>query len=132
MSVYAIVAEKAVGAHAAYNYWAIMSLDLFMAILWLSSMGANAALRATFVYNVDAECYNDGSAVNSGHCIVDGKRSLLTKRETAAVATQAGLAEMSAIAGLSALEMYVHAPAPPLLLCIVPCCRPMVSAGDRD
>ncbi len=74
-----------------------------MAILWLSSMGANAALRSTFIYNVDAECYNDGSAINSGHCVVE-KRNMLGKRVDA-VATQAGLAEMSAIAGLSALEM---------------------------
>ena len=78
-----------------------MSLDLFMAILWLSSMGANAALRATFVVSVNADCWNDGSAVNSGHCVVS--RRDLGKRS--AVATQAGLAEMSAVAGLSALQM---------------------------
>ena len=100
ISIYALVVEKAPTCHAAYNYWAIMSLDLFMAILWLSSMGANAALRATFVTPVSADCWDDGSTVNAGHCIVS--RSL---GKRAAVATQAGLAELSAVAGLSALMM---------------------------
>jgi len=79
-----------------------MSLDLFMAILWLSSMGANAALRGTFVVSVTADCWDDGSAINAGHCVVS-RRSALTKR--AAVAGKGALAEMSAIAGLSALMM---------------------------
>lgn len=105
VAIYALVAEKAPACHRAYNYWAIISLDALMAIFWLSSMGANAALRASFVYSVDAECYSDGSALNSGHCITS-KRDGLDKR-AGAVATNAGLAEMSAIAGLSALEMWV-------------------------
>lgn len=75
-----------------------------MAILWLSSMGANAALRASFVVDVNASCYDDGSTVNAGYCVVSKRGEGLSKRY--AVATQAGLAEMSAIAGLSALEMY--------------------------
>jgi hypothetical protein len=105
---YALVCEKAPNCRNAYNIWAILSLDLFMAILWLSSMGANAALRATFTVNVDADCWDDGSAVNAGHCVVSRQTDGLSKRF--AVAGQAGLAEMSAIAGLSALEMYVSAP----------------------
>lgn len=102
---YALVSEKAPNCRNAYNIWAILSLDLFMAILWLSSMGANAALRAAFVFDVNADCWDDGSAVNAGHCIVEKRNSGLDKR--GAVANAAGLAEMSAIAGLSALEMYV-------------------------
>lgn len=98
--IYALVVEKAPSCRSGYNYWAILSLDLFMAILWLSSMGASAALRASFVYDVDAECYNDGSTFNSGHCVV-------SKRAVAAVATKVGLAEMSAVAGLSALQMLL-------------------------
>lgn len=100
---YTLVSEKAPNCQNAYNIWAHLSLDLFMAILWLSSMGANAALRATFKYDVNAECWDDGSAVNAGHCVVS--RRDLDKR--AAVANQAGLAQMSAIAGLSALEMLL-------------------------
>jgi len=72
-----------------------------MAILWLASMGANAALRSTFTVDVNADCYNDGSTVNSGHCVIS--RGDVHKR--AAVVTQAGKAYMSGIAGLSALEM---------------------------
>lgn len=66
-------------------------------------MGANAALRAAFTVSVNASCYNDGSAINSGHCVVSRQENGLQKRF--AVASKAGLAEMSAIAGLSALEM---------------------------
>lgn len=74
-----------------------------MAILWLSSMGANAALRATFVYDVNATCYDDGSTLNAGHCVVSRREAGLSKRF--AVASKSGLAQMAAIAGLSALEM---------------------------
>ncbi|KAK3944403.1 hypothetical protein QBC46DRAFT_251896 [Diplogelasinospora grovesii] len=98
------VSEKVPSANGAYNIWAILSLDLLMAIFWLSSMGANAALRASFVYDVIVDgCYNDGSAVSSNHCIVS-KRGM---EKRAAVASAAGLAEISAIAGLSALEMLL-------------------------
>jgi hypothetical protein len=77
---------------------------MFMAILWLAAMGAIAALRASFVYNVDlAGCWNDGSAVNSNHC-VSWKRHLLGKRETAA-ADQAALAEMAGMAAVAAFNM---------------------------
>jgi hypothetical protein len=103
VAIYALVTEKAPTAHSAYNVWAILSLDLFMAILWLASMGANAALRSTFTVNVNADCYNDGSAVNSGHCVVS--RAELNKRY--AVVSKAGLAYISGIAGLSALEMLL-------------------------
>jgi hypothetical protein len=98
---YALVSEKAPNCRNAYNIWAILALDLFMGILWLSSMGANAALRSSFTVDVNADCSDDGSTFNAGHCVVS-KRGL-SKRF--AVATQAGLAEMAAIAGLSALEM---------------------------
>lgn len=95
-----LISEKASGAHAAYNIWAVLSLDLFMAILWLASMGANAALRATFTESVTIDgCYNDGGAVSSNHCTVSKRE--LAKR--AAVASKSGLAVISAIAGLSAL-----------------------------
>ena len=99
---YAVVTEKFPGAHNLYNIWAVLSLDLLMAIFWLASMGANAALRASFIYDVDLlGCYNDGSAVNSNTCIV-AKRGLVRR---AAVAGPVGLAVMSAVAGLSALVM---------------------------
>ncbi len=103
---YALVSEKAPNCRNAYNIWAVLSLDLFMAILWLSSMGANAALRGEFTVSVNADCWDDGSTVNAGHCVVSRQTDGLSKRVNA-VAGKNGLAEMSAIAGLSALEMYV-------------------------
>ncbi|KAK4156580.1 hypothetical protein C8A00DRAFT_30546 [Chaetomidium leptoderma] len=93
---YQLISEKAASARGGYNIWAVMALDLLMAIFWLASLGANAALRAAFTETVNIEsCYNDGSAINSNHCTV-------SKRGP--VANQTGLALMSAIAGLSALE----------------------------
>lgn len=80
-----------------------MSLDLLMAIFWLSSIGANAALRASFTVSVNADCWSDGSAVNSGHCNIYRRDGTLEKR--VAVATKTGLACIAATAGLSALVM---------------------------
>ncbi|KAK3693218.1 hypothetical protein B0T22DRAFT_35414 [Podospora appendiculata] len=98
---YVLVTEHAAGAHKGYNIWAVLSLDLFLAIFWLASMGANAALRASFTTDVNIEgCYSDHSATSANHCIVSGRD--LTKR--AAVANKNGLAYMATIAGLSALE----------------------------
>ncbi|PBP18286.1 hypothetical protein BUE80_DR011024 [Diplocarpon rosae] len=68
-------------------------------LFWLAAMGATAHLRSTFKYSVSVYgCYEDGSSVDSSTCVVG---------ERAAVATKMGTRIMSAIAGLSALEMYV-------------------------
>lgn len=102
VAAYSLFSEKIPGLHGLYNIWAVLALDLLMAIFWLSSMGANAAQRASFRYAVDVDyCYNDGSTVNSNYCVVS-KRDL---ERRAAVAGPVGLAVMSAIAGLSALMM---------------------------
>lgn len=98
---YVLVTEKVPSANAAYNIWAVLALDLFLAILWLASCGANAALRARFKYDVNVQCYNDGSMVNSNHCFEVKRAAGHAKRD--AVASDEGLAMMSAIAGLSAL-----------------------------
>ncbi|ERS96227.1 uncharacterized protein SPSK_01830 [Sporothrix schenckii 1099-18] len=105
IAVYVIVTEKVVGARAAYNYWAVLSLDLLMVVFWLSSMGANAALRGTFRYSTSAECYDDGSTFNANTCYTSRRRDPRTKRS--AVAGKVALAEISAIAGLSALLMLL-------------------------
>jgi hypothetical protein len=98
---YALITEKVQGARKAYNVWAILSLDFLMAVFWLASLGANAALRAEFNTTVNIEsCTNDGSAVNSNMCTYSTKM----KRAVGAVADQAGLAVISAIAGLSAVN----------------------------
>ncbi|SPQ23379.1 f7a5f13b-fdbf-475e-8b78-75e2118f2d1f [Thermothielavioides terrestris] len=97
---YDLITEKVPSARVAYNIWAVLALDLLMAIFWLASLGANAALRATFKYSVTIDgCYDDGSVVSSNHCVVS-KRAAVKR---AAVANAGGLAMISAIAGLSAL-----------------------------
>lgn len=97
---YVLITEKVQSAQGAYNIWAVLALDSLMAVFWLASLGSNAALRATFTETVNIEsCYNDGSTISSNHCTISGRD--LTKRR--AVAGQAGLAVMSAIAGVSAL-----------------------------
>ncbi len=93
---YILVCEKVASAQKAYNIWAVLAVDFLMALFWMACLGANAAYRATFNTRVNVTgCYSDGSAVSSSYCTV-------AKR--AAVASDAGLALMSAIAGLSALE----------------------------
>jgi hypothetical protein len=80
--------------HAAYNYWAVLALEIFAIIFWLSSMAALAAKRATFFIPASVDgCVNYGYG---GICY--------RKRD---FATYGYLDMMSASAGLSALEMYV-------------------------
>jgi len=50
--VYNLVAERAVPA--IYNVWAILALEIFSVIFWLSTMGSIAAFRSGFyVYSYD-------------------------------------------------------------------------------
>ncbi|KAK3390118.1 hypothetical protein B0H63DRAFT_499825 [Podospora didyma] len=93
---YALITEKVRRARRAYNIWAVIILDAVMALFWLASMGANAALRAT--YTVKVNCQSDGSG---GKTCTDAKRRDLEKRRV--VVTDQGLAGMSGIAALSAL-----------------------------
>jgi len=97
VALYAILTERSAGCRSGYNTWAVLSLDFFLIVLWLASLAYNAQFRSIFVTSVDTTCYNDGSAINSNHC------SILYKRAASYVATQTGLAILSAIAGLSAL-----------------------------
>ncbi|KAF1816771.1 hypothetical protein P152DRAFT_166 [Eremomyces bilateralis CBS 781.70] len=92
---YTMITEKLTGFNSSYNIFAVLALNAFMVVFWLASMGAVAARRATFTVPVNASCYSTGSSINSGRCDIY-KRAI--------VVTQAGLAMISAIAGLSALE----------------------------
>ncbi|KAL2069839.1 hypothetical protein VTL71DRAFT_14518 [Oculimacula yallundae] len=83
----------------------VIAANAGLILFWLAAMGATARLRASFKYNVTVYgCYDDGSNIDSGTCIV-GRSEGLQKR--AAVATTGGLAILSAIAGLSALVMLL-------------------------
>ncbi|KAI0486680.1 hypothetical protein F4859DRAFT_309917 [Xylaria cf. heliscus] len=98
IALYAILTEHSAGCRSGYNTWAILSLDFLMIVLWLASLGANAAFRASFVVPVNADCYDDGSTVNAGHCVI-------YKRE--AVAGPTGRAVISAVAGISAINLLL-------------------------
>ncbi|KAH8592999.1 hypothetical protein B0O99DRAFT_226179 [Bisporella sp. PMI_857] len=103
--VYNLLTTFIPACKAAYNYWAVLGLEIFGVIFWLSSMAALAATRATFKYPTQINgCVNYGSG---GICY---KRSVIQKRD---VATNAYLAMMSATAGLSAIEWYVEYPTQP-------------------
>ncbi|KAI8626909.1 hypothetical protein F5Y19DRAFT_478121 [Xylariaceae sp. FL1651] len=99
IALYAILSEHSSACRAGYNTWAVLSLDGVMIVFWLASLGANAALRSTFVVPVTVEdCYNDGSAVNSNHCSV---------YKRAGVANHTGLAILSSVAGVSAVMLLL-------------------------
>ncbi|KAI0405396.1 hypothetical protein F4802DRAFT_181675 [Xylaria palmicola] len=98
IALYAILTEHSAGCRPGYNTWAVLSLDFFMIILWLASLGSNAAYRASFVTSVNADCYDDGSTVNAGHCVI---------YKRAAVAGPTGRAVISAVAGVSAIMLLL-------------------------
>ncbi|KAI2465541.1 hypothetical protein F4781DRAFT_424718 [Annulohypoxylon bovei var. microspora] len=99
IAVYAILAEKVVSCRRAYNTWAILALDAVMIIFWLAAMAAVANRRSKFTVSVTADCYSDGSTINSGHCTIS--------KRTIGVATQGALGVLSGIAAVSALIMLL-------------------------
>ncbi|KAK1726483.1 uncharacterized protein BDZ83DRAFT_544181, partial [Colletotrichum acutatum] len=96
--LYTVLSEKISSLRNLYHTYAVLALDLFLVILWLATMAACAARRATFTVDVTASCTSDGSAVNSGSCTIF-KRYI--------VMGQGALAMFSAIAGLSALQFIL-------------------------
>lgn len=70
-------------------------------------MGALAALRASFIYEVTVNGCGHSGGLGGGYCY---KKREIAKR---AVAGDGYLAAMSAAAGMSAINLYVN----PLLLC---------------
>jgi hypothetical protein len=98
IAVYNITIQAIPSWSVAYNYWAILGLDIFGVICWLSAMAALAATRATFdIPTTINECVH---TADGGVC----DRKLLKR----AVAGDGYLAAMSAAAGISALEMFVR------------------------
>jgi len=84
---------------AAYNYWAILGLEIFMIVFWLGSMAALAALRSTFVIPTEIN-----GCVNYGYGGICYKKRELAKR---AVATYGYLDMMAASAGFCAIEFLL-------------------------
>jgi hypothetical protein len=99
---YVILAEKLPSLNKLYYVFAVLGMEIFLVIMWLSAMGAVAAERAKYTYNVTIEdCYNDGSLISSSFCTVS-KRDI---EKRAVVLTKRGMNNMVAIACLCALEM---------------------------
>ncbi|KZL79024.1 g-protein coupled receptor protein [Colletotrichum incanum] len=96
--LYAVLTEKVPSFRSLYHTYAVLALDLFLVILWLATMGASAARRATFVVPVTASCSSDGSAINSGRCTILKRYIVMGK---------GALAMFAAIAGLSALQFIL-------------------------
>ncbi|KAH8652295.1 hypothetical protein BX600DRAFT_516346 [Xylariales sp. PMI_506] len=76
VTLYEILSERVRSCQPGYNTWAVLALDGFMMLLWLTCMGVNAAYRAEFNIPVKTDdCYNNGDLVNSEYCDVYTKRS---------------------------------------------------------
>lgn len=106
-TVYYIVSITALPA--AYNYWAILGLDIFGIVFWIISMSLLAWEVAAFswYYGVgysssssdDSNCYE---AYGYSYCI---KKRDIEKRATTDVYTYRNA--LAAAAGLGGLELYV-------------------------
>ncbi|KAF2810328.1 uncharacterized protein BDZ99DRAFT_563235 [Mytilinidion resinicola] len=96
---YSVATSRIASLHSAYNYWAVLALDILAAIFWLASMADLAATRTSFKYPTTIN-----GCVNYGYGGICYRKRDLEKR---AVATYGYLDMMSACAGLSALNMSV-------------------------
>lgn len=92
-------------APQAYNYWAVLSMYIFLYIFWVVSFGIMAADAAAYLV-VDAASYDycddDYYSYYGGDC------SSYTYGLSDADKTFGAI--MAAAAGLGALELYVHMP----------------------
>lgn len=94
---YFLITYHAEACKVAYNYWAVLSLEIFAIICWLSSMGYLAATRSVFLYTVYDDCLY-------GYYCYKKRDNGLTERD---IDTYGYLDTMSTAAGLSALEMFL-------------------------
>jgi hypothetical protein len=89
--VYILVAELA--APAAYNYWAILGLDIFNIVFWIISMSLLASEIAAFSWVVDDTC-----TYYYGYCLK--KRDLSARSTTTLYTYRNALAAASGLGGL--------------------------------
>ncbi|OCL08791.1 hypothetical protein AOQ84DRAFT_439342 [Glonium stellatum] len=97
--LYSSLSERVGSMNVAYNYWAVLALNIFAIIFWLASMADLAATRTSFKYPTTIN-----GCVNYGYGGICYKKRHLESR---AVATYGYLDMMSACAGLSALNMLL-------------------------
>lgn len=89
VTIYYLVAEFS--SPAAYNYWAVLALDIFLVIMWLASFALLASEVAAAYSYLDSDGY-------------DSKRSVVTKRAYVGDGT-AWLASLAACSALGGVEL---------------------------
>jgi hypothetical protein len=99
ISIYVIVAET--GAPVLYNYWAILGLDIFAIVFWITSFSLLASEVAA--YHIVTYTVDDCAYYYFGYCV---KKRSLEERATGGVYTYRN--SMAAASGLGGLELYVH------------------------
>lgn len=114
---YTIGSERS--AHAkAYNYWAIIALEIFLVIFWLISFALVAAVVGLVAYtyygngdlgyydSYDADDYYDyDSSYTSAKRAVVGTAGRLAKRSSYESGADAAIGIFGAAAGLGAVEL---------------------------
>jgi hypothetical protein len=85
-----------------YNYWAILGLDIFAIVFWITSFSVLAARVAT--YKIVTYSSDECTFYYYGYCLK--KRSLEERATAAAAYTYRN--SMAAASGLGGLELYVH------------------------
>jgi hypothetical protein len=102
--LYSVLTYHVEACHAAYNYWAVLALDIFAIIFWLSSMGYLAATRSGYIFPVVYDGIICPYYYDSYDCAIKKRDIDLMKRD---VANYPYLNMMSASAGLAGLEMFL-------------------------
>jgi len=97
--LYNVLSTKIPSLNKLYNHWAIMGLDIFAIIFWLSAMAALGALRASFVVDVTINGCGHTGEIGGSYC---WKRDLIKRYR---VASHGGLNVMSVGAGFSGLNL---------------------------
>ncbi|KAJ3493490.1 hypothetical protein NLG97_g4695 [Lecanicillium saksenae] len=99
---YSVVTEKIPAANAFYTVYAVIILDAYMCIIWLSTWALNAARRAAFgsLDGIDGNVGGHGQYCYNGICYDYKKRSIEARSIT--YKTLYGL-----LAGVAALGAFV-------------------------
>jgi hypothetical protein len=104
ITLYNILTTRVGSLAKLYNHWAVLALDIFGVIFWLSTMGALAALRAIFVIPTTINGCGHTGSLGGGYCY-KAKREL--EKRQGYVATHGYLNTISVSAGFSAINLYV-------------------------
>jgi hypothetical protein len=97
--LYNILTTKVTSLRKLYNHWAVLGLDIFAIIFWLSALAALAALRGLFTVPTSISGCGHSGDIGGGYCYKRG----LSKRQV--VATHGYLNIMSVAAGFSGLNL---------------------------